>query len=157
MAVRNTNLPSLIDVAHDDPVVLAAAAHINGRRYERGEIVGIYDAVGDQFFTPAGPVVSAQQMRVLLGTVIHDPRHVVRMQAEADAARQKAEVRDVLKEMRASHTALMTGIASPERRPFTWPAWLAWLFTRPAPLPVLAPRRTSVITRHGFGGAGARA
>lgn len=157
MAVRNSNLPSLIDVAHDDPVVLAAAAYINGRRYERGEIVGIYDASGDQFFTPTGPVLSAREMRMQIGMVLHDPRHVMRMQAEAEAARQKAEVRDVLKEMRASHTALMTEIASPERRPFTWPAWLVWLFTRPAPLPVLAPRRTSVITRHGFGGAGARA
>lgn len=167
MAGINSNLPSLINVenvaagrfATDTqgwPVVMSQPAYVNGRLYHRGDVVGFYDSAGDQLFTPAGPVVSAREMRVLLGTVIHDPRHVVRMQAEADAARRRAEARSDFSAIIASHNALMEEIARPVR-PFRWPSWLVWLFTRPAPLPVLAPRRTSVITRHGFGGAGARA
>lgn len=158
MAVRNSNLPSLIDVAHDRPLVLSKPAYINGQLYQPGEVVGIYDAAGDQFFVPSGPVVSAREMRVLLGTVIHDPRHVVRMETARQAAVDQAELKANLLAMRESFSEVISAVeAKTGRRSFAWPRWLVWLFTRPAPLPVLAPRRTSVIARHGFGGAGARA
>lgn len=42
MAVRNSNLPSLIDMAHDRPLVLSKPAYINGRLYQPGEMVGLY-------------------------------------------------------------------------------------------------------------------
>jgi len=153
----NNSLPSLIDVEHDRPLVLSKPAYINGQLYQPGEIVGIYDAAGDKFFTPAGPDLSAREMRMQIGMVIRDPRHVAQMQAEADTARRRAEVRSDVSAMIATHNALMEEIARPVCPRLSWPSWLVWLFTLPAPLPVLKSSRTSVIARHGFGGAGARA